>query len=116
MIDRRVRYTVKPILEDVQRAPYADHVSTFQIIVERRDHLDAHGGPVWVLWQPPFPQGSGESSIWAKKLVRALCMDFREQGDNDGRTGIGADFYPHLVSLDVDEGIIEVEIRRMYTG
>jgi len=39
---------------------------------------------------------------WAKKIVRALCRNFREHGDDDGMTGMDAHFYPTLKRLDID--------------
>src|SRR5260221_251932 len=39
---------------------------------------------------------------WAKGLVRALCQNFREKDDQDGRTGMEAHFYPTLKSLKLD--------------
>ncbi len=55
---------------------------------------------------------------WAKKIVRALCQDFRERDDNDGRSGMEAAFYPTLewIKLDQKAGIIHVFITEAYTG
>lgn len=39
---------------------------------------------------------------WALRIVRALCQNFREKGDEDGRTGMDAYFYPTLQSLKID--------------
>lgn len=39
---------------------------------------------------------------WAKSVVRAICQHFREAGDDDGRTGMDAHFYPTLKSLVID--------------
>lgn len=113
MTDRRVRYTVKTFCHDFQPTPYSDHVSRFLILVERpRTRRD--GTIVWETWQQPQAPAD-VIRPWALRLVRTLCMDFREKGDDDGRTGLDAALYPHLKDLDVKDGIIEVEIRRVYT-
>ena len=54
---------------------------------------------------------------WALKVVRGLCQDFRERGDDDGRTGMDAHFYPTLKRLDIDEkaGTIRALIVEAYT-
>lgn len=39
---------------------------------------------------------------WAKKIIRALCQDFREKDDDDGRKDMSAYFYPTLKSLKLD--------------
>ena len=51
------------------------------------------------------------------KLVRGLCGDFRERGDEDGRTGMEAHFYPTLQSLVIDgkAGTIRVVIVEPFT-
>ena len=53
----------------------------------------------------------------AKKIVRALCQDFREKDDQDGRTGMEAHFYPTLQWLKIDgkAGTIHVFIIEPYT-
>jgi|SRR5579863_4092274 len=54
---------------------------------------------------------------WAKNLVRALCQNFREKTDQDGRTGMTAHFYPTLRSLSIDPsaGTIRAFIIEPYT-
>jgi hypothetical protein len=54
---------------------------------------------------------------WALKLVRALCQNFREKNDDDGRTGMEAHFYPTLETLTVDAsaGTIRAFIIEPYT-
>lgn len=54
---------------------------------------------------------------WAKKIVRTLCQNFRETDDDDGRTGMGAHFYPTLkwMKLDARAGTIHVFIVEPYT-
>lgn len=39
---------------------------------------------------------------WAKMIVRALCQNFREKDDDDGRKDMEAHFYPTLRSLKLD--------------
>ena len=39
---------------------------------------------------------------WAKGIVRALCQNFREKYDDDGREGLDAHFYPTLKQLNLD--------------
>lgn len=58
-----------------------------------------------------------EQREWAKKLVRALCQNFREKDDKDGRTGMEAHFYPTLKSLALDHatGTIRAFIIEPYT-
>ena len=54
---------------------------------------------------------------WAKKIVRALCQNFREKDDDDGRTDMAAYFYPTLqwLKLDPKAGTIHVFIIEPYT-
>lgn len=54
---------------------------------------------------------------WAKGIVRALCQNFREKDDDDGRTGMAAHFYPTLKSLKIDgkAGTIRAFIIEPYT-
>ena len=54
---------------------------------------------------------------WAKRIVRGLCQNFREKGDDDGRTGMDAHFYPTLTSLKLDpkEGTIRALIIEPFT-
>lgn len=58
-----------------------------------------------------------QQAEWAKMMVRALCQNFREKGDNDGRTGMEAHFYPTLKSLKLDakEGTIHAFIVEPFT-
>lgn len=54
---------------------------------------------------------------WARKIVRALCQNFREKDDEDGRTGMDAHFYPTLKFLKLDHkaGTIHAFIVEPYT-
>lgn len=58
-----------------------------------------------------------ERNEWAKKLVRALCQNFREKDDQDGRQGMEAHFYPTLKWLKLDDkaGTIHAFIIEPYT-
>lgn len=53
----------------------------------------------------------------AKQIVRGLCQKFREEDDDDGRTGMDAAFYPTLtqLSLDAKAGTIRAVILERYT-
>ena len=66
--------------------------------------------------QTPEQLRSGQLA-WAKGLVRALCQNFREKDDQDGRTGMEAHFYPTLTSLKLDHanGTIRAFIIEPYT-
>ena len=109
----KTRYTVKTKMFDLQLVAFGDHFSKFEILVER--NVDANGATGWKHWQPGMPR-SEHSMNWAKRLVKALCQDFREKGDEDGRTGMDAAMFPHLADLDVEAGLIKATIRRSYTG
>lgn len=54
---------------------------------------------------------------WAKGIVRALCQNFREKDDDDGRKDMEAYFYPTLkfLKLDGQAGTIHVFIIEPYT-
>jgi len=58
-----------------------------------------------------------EQREWAKKIVRALCQNFREPNDDDGRSGMEAAFYPTLKWLKLDQkaGTIHAFIIETYT-
>lgn len=103
------RYTVQ-VLHAGQREPYGDSEYEYTIRVER---TITHGKCI----EPGFPTSEpGELRAWAKKLIRALCQDFRETGDNDGREGMEAYFYPTLKMLDLNRstGVIHVLIIERY--
>ena len=54
---------------------------------------------------------------WAKGIVRALCQQFREKDDDDGRKDMEAHLYPTLkfLKLDGKAGTIHVFIIEPYT-
>lgn len=60
-----------------------------------------------------------EQRNWALKLVRALCQNFREKGDDDGLVegSMEAHFRPTLKTLKIDPGAgtIRVFIVEPYT-
>ena len=74
---------------------YGDVESRIQREEAQRAAGKMYGGP------SPDDLRSGQRE-WAKKIVRALCQDFREKGDDDGRTEMEAHFYPTLKSLRLD--------------
>lgn len=65
----------------------------------------------------PPDQLRTEQREWAKKIVRALCQNFREKDDDDGRTGMAAHFYPTLkwLKLDPKAGTIHAFIIEPFT-
>jgi hypothetical protein len=65
----------------------------------------------------PAAELRSQQVAWAKKIVRALCQDFREKDDQDGKTGMEAYFYPTLKSLTIDHraGTIRAFIVEPYT-
>lgn len=54
---------------------------------------------------------------WALGLVRALCQNFREKDDDDGRKGTEAHFFPTLkwLKLDPKAGTIHAFIIEPFT-
>lgn len=81
----------------------------------RKDEADRAAGRMSGGYKPDELRTSQQA--WARKLVRALCQDFREAGDQDGRTGMDAHFYPTLTSLKLDPeaGTIRAFIIEPYT-
>lgn len=67
----------------------------------------------------PPGQRHKEQQVWAKRLVRALCQNFRERGDDDGKVEgtMDAHFYPTLKSLTLDPkaGTVRAFIVEAYT-
>lgn len=58
-----------------------------------------------------------EQAKWARDLIRALCQNFREKDDADGRTGMEAHFYPTLkwLKMDAKAGTIHAFIIEPFT-
>lgn len=133
------RYTVKTLRHGQPRA-YADHEYEYVISVEATGYTtkDAHVFKPWVMFgdvenrirREEAERKAGrmfggyspeqlrkQQGDWAKGIVRALCHNFREAGDRDGREGLSAHFYPTLKSLvvDADKGEIRVLIVEPYT-
>jgi hypothetical protein len=54
---------------------------------------------------------------WARQVIRALCQNFRERDDEDGRVGMAGAFFPTLrwLRLDAKAGTIHVMITSLYT-
>ncbi len=133
------RYTVETIRAGQPR-PYADSFYEYRITVER--HVGF--GPEKDQLKPWLMHGDVEARIrreeverregrmfggdtpdesrkmqrdWAKKIVRALCCNFRERDDQDGLEGMAAHFAPTLTSLTIDpvKGEIRAVITEAYT-
>lgn len=130
------RYTVE-VLRSGQPRAYADTEREYLISVEHQGYLDKE-------LRAGFPGGNLDETIkreeadrkagrmyggcspedhrkqrrdYALKIVRGLCQNFREKGDEDGRAGMDAHFYPTLRRLDIDEkaGTIRALIIEAYT-
>lgn len=110
------RYTVET-LRSGQPRPYADTEREYLITIEAitsRDRDRGNGEPE--SWEPWFPFSAiSEEELPArrdkvKKLVAALCGAFREVGDQDGREGMEAHFYPTLKRLDINSGKGEIRV------
>lgn len=120
------RYLVET-LRSGQPRPYADTEREYRITVERMSEWGADKGQ----WKPWLMGGDVEARIaketamraagnmlggenpeqirkfqreWCKKIIRALCQNFREKGDDDGKTEgtMEAHFFPTLKSLKID--------------
>lgn len=121
-----VRYLVET-LRSGQPRPYADTEREYRITVERQSDWGSDKGQ----WKPWLMGGDVEAQIryegkmraegnmnggntpdelrkqqrdWCLKIIRALCQNFREKGDDDGRIEgtMEAHFYPTLKSLKID--------------
>lgn len=131
-----IRYTVTTLRSGQPRA-YADTEREYLVTVERSHTNDAPFVP-WLMGGDVEANIKRDAALraegrmfggyspdetrkaqrdWAKKIVRALCQDFREASDEDGRTGMEAHFYPTLKSLTVDAkaGTIRAFIVEPYT-
>ena len=129
-------YSVE-VLRSGQPRPYADTEREYLITVKRtqygkdglhpwlmhgdvearikREEADRAAGRMYGGGSPDELRKSQRE--WAKKIVRALCQNFREKNDDDGRTGMDAHFYPTLKSLALDAkaGTIRAFIIEPYT-
>lgn len=130
------RYTVA-VLRSGQPRAYADTEREYLITVER-EHYGREGFFPWmnggdveaVIKQEEAARADGNmfggyppdklrtmQKDWAKSLVRALCQNFRERGDDDGKVGMEAHFFPTLKSLKIDPvaGTVRVLIIEPFT-
>ena len=123
-------YSVE-ILRSGQPRPYADTEREYRITVSqsgkpwllhgdvetriRREEADRAAGRMSGGLSPDALRK--EQRDWAKKIVRALCQNFREKGDDDGRKDMEAHFYPTLkwLKLDAKAGTIHVFIVEPFT-
>lgn len=125
------------VIRSGQPRPYADTEREYLVTVKSTQwgkdgmHPWLFGGDVEAqikrdeAWRAEGRMSGGDSPDqlrsqqreWAKKIVRALCQNFREKDDDDGRTGMEAHFYPTLkwLKLDPAEGTIHVFIVEPYT-
>lgn len=130
------RYTVE-VLRSGQPRAYADTENEYLITIEAtkygkeglfpwimlgdveatilREEADRATGKM-VGGYPPDARRKQQRD-WAKKLVSALCQNFREKDDEDGRTGMEAAFYPTLKSLTIDHktGTVRALIVSLFT-
>ena len=114
-------YTVET-LRSGQPRPYADTEREYRITVLRTQY-GKEGLHPWLMHGDLEPRIKEEEALraagkmyggqspddlrkaqreWAKMIVRALCRNFREKDDDDGRTGAAAHFYPTLKWLKID--------------
>lgn len=118
-------------LRSGQPRPYADTDREYLITVQRngkpwlmhgdiepriaREEADRAAGRMFGGMSPDSLRKSQRD--WAKKIVRALCQNFREKDDDDGRAGMEAHFYPTLKRLNVNgkTGTIHAFIVEPYT-
>lgn len=118
-------------LRSGQPRPYADTNREYLITIQRNEKpWLMHGDVETRIVREEADRAAGRMSggtppeawrkqqrEWAKGIVRALCQNFREKDDDDGRGGMEAHFYPTLKSLDLDGkfGTIRVFIVEPYT-
>lgn len=130
-------YTVD-ILRSGQPRPYADTEREYLITVQTTGCGKDMSLKPWLMYGDLEPRIAKEEAArkagtmmggetpdqlrkgqreWAKKIIRALCQDFRETGDDDGRKDMSAYFYPTLRSLVLDgkTGTIRVFIVEPFT-
>lgn len=111
------------ILRSGQPRPYADTEREYLITVMAKDYAKGAVLKPWLMYgdveeriaadeaarkagrmwggETPDQLRKGQRE-WAKKIVRALCQNFREKDDDDGRKDMDAHFYPTLKSLVLD--------------
>lgn len=130
------RYTVE-ILRSGQPRAYADTENEYLITVEHQawnaqvlSPWVMHGDVETTIKREEAARAAGrmaggyppdalrkQQRDWALKLVRALCQNFREKTDGDGKVGMDAAFFPTLKRLTIDHnaGTIRALIVEMYT-
>ena len=98
--EREYRITVKSTgwQKDKQPKPWLMHGDVERRIAEEETLRKAGK----MLGGTPPDELRKQQREWAKKIVRALCQNFREKDDADGKTGMEAHFYPTLRSLKLD--------------
>lgn len=118
MTPSTITYAVTTLRSGEQVENYAPHVYAFTVKVEKdgKPYLPYQTAVIKNL-RYPNDALEGMQRDWAKRIVRALCHQFREVGDDDGRTGMDAHFYPTLEKLEIDHerGEIHVVIEEPYT-
>src|ERR1700680_2092133 len=101
------QYTIETIKDGQQPKPYAPH--QWEYLITRKETQFGKEGLF-----PNLPAWGNDEELkgWAKKLVKAICINFRERNDNDGKTGMDAEFFPTLESIECDReaGSIRVKI------
>jgi len=130
-----VNYSVATLRSGQPRA-YADTEREYKITVTRKN--GSGGSKPWIMHGDVEKRIAEEEALrkagkmyggsppddlrkqqreWAKMMVRALCQNFREKDDQDGRTGMEAHFYPTLkaLKLDAKEGTIHAFIVEPFT-
>lgn len=124
------RYTVTT-LRSGQPRPYADTEHEYLVTIESASSEAVPMSP-WIpggdvearIRKEACLESSGEAdalrirqTLWAKAVVRALCRNFRETGDNDGLNGMAAHFAPTLKTLTINyaKGEIRALIVEAYT-
>ena len=106
------------ILRAGQPRPYADTVHEYRVTATYTPTWGKDRTPQpWCPYRVDKPGDKERQLKWAKAVVKAICQDFREVGDEDGREGMDAHFYPTLQSISVDEkaGIVRAIIVTPFT-
>lgn len=118
MTPTTITYAVTTLRSGEQAENYAPHVWEYRVKVEKdgKPYLPYATEGIKKLGYPGDAIAAMQRD-WAKRIVRGLCCNFREAGDNDGRTGMDAHFYPTLEKLEIDHerGEIHVVIEQPYT-
>jgi len=135
-MDNTTTYSVET-LRSRQPRPYADTEREYRITIKKPTY-DKEGPQPWLLYGDVEAQIKRDEAAraagtmmggrspddtrkaqleWAKGIVRALCQNFREKDDDDGRVDMHAYFFPTLkwLKLDPKAGTIHVFIIEPYT-